>query len=298
QIKDINNIIEMLIKEYFNNAHENSAKNLEKELNELFELLQTIELDRYLTLREKTIKSNGFFQMLFKYNDYNFKQITRVSKETFMHLENLIHDNPVFLNKSEHLQRPVWQQLAVTLERLGCNENSASIGRFARQWGLGIGTVVEYTKRVITAINSIGNDYVQWPNFIERQQISERMEISSGFKGCIGFLDGTDVILEYKPSKDGETYYRSVTDSTAYKSTPLFQNTQNFFKEGEYLLADCGYQLTSTTIIPYRQPYANIPENAVFNELLAKERVRIEHVNGICERKIWLFKWNKNSNFI
>lgn len=76
----------------------------------------------------------------------------------------------------------------------------------------------------------------------------------------------------------------SVTDSIAYKSTPLFQNTQHFFNNGEYLLADCRYQLTSTTIVPYRQPYTSIPENAIFNELLAKERVRIEHVNGIWKR--------------
>ncbi|CAG8831673.1 12611_t:CDS:1, partial [Gigaspora rosea] len=42
----------------------------------------------------------------------------------------------------------------------------------------------------------------------------------------------------------------------------------------EYLLADCSYQLTSTTIVPYRQPYTSIPENAIF-----------EHVNGIWKRR-------------
>ncbi|CAG8829464.1 22800_t:CDS:1, partial [Gigaspora rosea] len=70
----------------------------------------------------------------------------------------------------------------VTLESLGCNENGASVGRFARQWSLGIGTVIKYTEHVITAINSIGNNYVYWPNSLECQQISKRMELSSGFK--------------------------------------------------------------------------------------------------------------------
>ncbi|CAG8756150.1 444_t:CDS:2, partial [Gigaspora rosea] len=92
----------------------------------------------------------------------------------------LIRNNPAFLNNSKHLPRPAWQQLVVTLERLV---------------GLGIGTVVEYTKRIVTAINSIGNAYVQWPDSIEQQQLSE-------FKGYVGFLDGTDVVLEYKPLKD------------------------------------------------------------------------------------------------
>ncbi|CAG8452386.1 10226_t:CDS:2 [Gigaspora rosea] len=110
------------------------------------------------------------------------------------------------------------------------------------------------------------------------------MELSSGFKGCIGFLDGTHVILGYKPTIDGETYYNRKTnsltiqlicdryDSTAYKSTPLFQNVQKFFNEGEYLLADCGYQLTSTTIVPYKQPYASILEmQSLMNYLLESE---------------------------
>jgi hypothetical protein len=39
--------------------------------------------------------------------------------------------------------------------------------------------------------------------------------------------------------------------------------------------------LTEHTIIPYKQPAASIRENGDFNELLAKQRVKIEHVNGI-----------------
>ncbi|CAG8647535.1 29966_t:CDS:2, partial [Racocetra persica] len=142
------------------------------------------------------------------------------------------------------------------------------------QWGLGIGTVVEYTKCIVTAINSIGNTYVQWPDSIEQQQISSRIEQLSGFKSCIGFLDRTDIVLEYKLFKD-----RSVTDSTAYKSTPLYQDLDKFFSKYEYLLADCGYQLTLTTIIPYKQLQANIYRNTVFNEMLAKEHK--ENINEI-----------------
>ncbi|CAG8826743.1 35203_t:CDS:2, partial [Gigaspora margarita] len=140
----------------------------------------------------------------------------------------------------------------VTLEQLGCNGN------------------------VLTAINSIGDNYVQWPNFFERQQISSRIEQSSGFKGCVGFLDGTKVVLKYNSSLD-----RLVTDSTVYKSTPLFNDANKFFSKNEYLLADCSYQLTPTTIIPYKQPQASISKNAFFDKILAKEHIKINHVNRI-----------------
>ncbi|CAG8572303.1 13058_t:CDS:2, partial [Cetraspora pellucida] len=249
QIKSVTNILNILLKEHSTNTNKITSEIPDKEIDELFELLKVIELDWYLSY-----------------------QITRVSKETFWHVENLIHDNSIFSNKSRHPQRPVWQQLAVTLERLSC----ASVGQFARQWGLGIGTVVEYTKHGITAINLIGNKYVQWSDSVERQQISNQMEQLSGFKRCVGFLDGTDVVLEYKLLIDG-----SVTDSRAYKSTSLFCETQKFFNKNEYLLADCGYPLTSTIIISYKQPQSNISENSFFNTMLSKKHVRIEHVNGI-----------------
>ncbi|CAG8768753.1 12919_t:CDS:2, partial [Dentiscutata erythropus] len=148
----------------------------------------------------------------------------------------LIHNDPGFSNKSKTLQRPVWQQLAFTLKQLNCNGNGASVEKFARQWGLEIGTVIKYTKQVIVAINSIDDNYVQWFNFFERQQISNRIEQLSEFKGCIGFLNDTNVVLKYKPSVD-----------------------------------DCGYQLTPTTIVLYKQPQA---------------------------RKVWVFEWYKNSNYI
>ncbi|CAG8453121.1 8143_t:CDS:2 [Gigaspora rosea] len=100
----------------------------------------------------------------------------RASRKILRKSHGLIHNDPGFSNQSKTLQRPVWQQLAVILERLGCNGNGASVGRFARQCGLGIGAVV------------------QWPNSFERQQISNQIKQSSGFKGCVEVLDSTDVV--------------------------------------------------------------------------------------------------------
>ncbi|RIB18758.1 hypothetical protein C2G38_2084821, partial [Gigaspora rosea] len=60
------------------------------------------------------------------------KLLELVKRHAFWHIESLICNNPAFLNISKHLQRPVWQQLAVMLEHLGCNGNGAFVGRFAR----------------------------------------------------------------------------------------------------------------------------------------------------------------------
>ena len=54
-----------------------------------------------------------------------------------------------------------------------------------------------------------------------------------------------------------------------------------YFSVDEFLLADSGYALKSFVVTPYRQPFAEIAENKVFNEYFSSARVKIEHVNGI-----------------
>ena len=49
--------------EYSTSANKAITKVLDKEIDELLELIQAIELDRYLTIRERTIKSTDFFQV-------------------------------------------------------------------------------------------------------------------------------------------------------------------------------------------------------------------------------------------
>ena len=59
------------------------------------------------------------------------------------------------------------------------------------------------------------------------------------------------------------------------------QRPDNYFSVDEFLLADSGYALKSFVVTPYRQPFAEIAENKVFNEYFSSSRVKIEHVNCI-----------------
>lgn len=139
------------------------------------------------------------------------------------------------------------------------------------------------------------------------------MALSSGFSGCIGFLDGTDVVLNYRPTIDGETYFNrkkryafnvqlicddknvirwatigwpgSVNDSTIYKTMPQYLTPAQYFEPSQYLLTDSCYESGIHTLPPYKAPAAAIPRNELFNELLARERVRIEHVNGVLKER-------------
>ncbi|KAF0533851.1 hypothetical protein F8M41_010416 [Gigaspora margarita] len=55
---------ETLTNEYSTSTNKVITKILDKEIDELLELIQAVELDRYLTIRERTIKSTDFIQVL------------------------------------------------------------------------------------------------------------------------------------------------------------------------------------------------------------------------------------------
>jgi hypothetical protein len=69
----------------------------------------------------------------------------------------------------------VWQQALVCFERLGCNGNGASVGRFAQSFGIRVGTVVLYTQHAASKLLSLEEQYVAWLNDVEQAATSTRM---------------------------------------------------------------------------------------------------------------------------
>lgn len=98
-------------------------------------------------------------------------------------------------------------QLACALKRLGHDGTGASVFQLAREWGIGTGTDVEYTDRACKALVDLAEELVQWRDEQERKEISKRILQSKGFPGCVGFVDGSHVVLSQKPAVDGETFF-------------------------------------------------------------------------------------------
>lgn len=64
-----------------------------------------------------------------------------------------------------------------------------------------------FTKRVIVAVLSLEDRVVYWPSTEERLEISRRIETETGFPHCIGFVDGTLIPVERKPTWHGEDFF-------------------------------------------------------------------------------------------
>ncbi|EFP91044.2 uncharacterized protein PGTG_17316 [Puccinia graminis f. sp. tritici CRL 75-36-700-3] len=265
--------------------------------------------NRYLNDRSPGRTREEFdLAQLFNMRDEDFKQAVRTTKLGFMWLLGLITLNPVFHSASFRPQLPVPHQLALTLERLGSNGNGASVGRFSRNLGVGRGTVIKASRRVIQAINHLSHTYLLWPDADRRKEISNVMK-AEGFEGCIGFVDGTTIPLYQRPSIDGEVFFdrkkrysincqvicdcdRFITgymtgwpgscgDSMVFKKMAVHRDPGGFFDPGQYLIADSAYELGLHCIPAYKAPAAYVLENTEFNYCLARSRVRNEHTIGI-----------------
>ncbi|KAL3690504.1 hypothetical protein R1sor_016813 [Riccia sorocarpa] len=66
--------------------------------------------------------------------------------------------------------------------------------------------MVNYTNRVMTAIESAMGHEIAWPDRHKRAVNSVHFA-ELGFPGCIGLVDGTLVNLSQRPRDDGETYF-------------------------------------------------------------------------------------------
>lgn len=276
--------------------------------------LVLLQSSRYLNKRVLVPKSLEWVTtVLPSYSDDRFRQEVRVSRRMFALILALIADNPTFQSRCVRPQAPVEAQLLVALYRFGAHGNAAAVARVASRFAIGDGTVILYTERIIEAIVVLFDQFVTWPNHIERESISTRIEALCGFPDCLGFLDGTDIVLEQKPAIDGELYFNrkkryaisaqvvvddakvvrylnvgmpgSVHDSRVFHSMALHTAKHIYFNRKQYVLADNGYPCYPHVIVPFKKPASNVRINKQFNYRLSNIRVKVEHAIGILKAR-------------
>jgi hypothetical protein len=276
-----------------------------------------IDCHRCINSRQPVEKNKSMRQMLWRYNERQFRQLARMEKRSFIRLVEKLerlpgtkfhstNNNPM----ARHKQAPIWLQSLVALNVLGCEGNGASQFRNARAHGIGDGTVNTYTSRFIHAIILLKKEYLYWPKAEERRRIAERFASKYGLYDCVFIVDGTYVNFAQKPGIDGETYFHrkskygynimllvddnrrilyyligwpgSVSDSVIWQSSNIFNNPGRYLTlaEGEFGIADAGYGLHFTLCTPYKQPAASIPQNSIFNDLFSIGRNPIECANA------------------
>lgn len=265
---------------------------------------------RYMNSRRVRVpKSLSATDVLAQLDDTQFRSYTRVTRRSFDKIVDLIRHDDVFANKSSCSQTPVELQLHYALYRLGRAGSAGGVKKSATTWGVSAGHIVDCTSRVVQALFNIRDDFVKWSDRQGRQRESLANDAREGFAGAVGKLDGTDVVLEFKPDGDYQaesfrnrnnkyaldlcavcnsrkefTYYLAgwanpQPDSRIFASTSIAWEPERYFEKGQYLLGDAAYQTSEYLIAPYQAPAS--PDNRRFNQKLSTLRADIDHAFGM-----------------
>lgn len=138
-----------------------------------------------------------------------------------------------------------------------------------------------------------------------------RNQDRKGFLGAIRKVDGTDIILQYKPGGvfHGKHFYTrkkhysidlyAVCDSQkrfiysltgfsntihnlrVWAATRINQHPTRYFTSGQYLLGDSAYSPTKYMIPPYKAPHTLCRSNQKFNCRLSSICIDIEYAFGM-----------------
>jgi hypothetical protein len=257
----------------------------------------------------KVITSNKLYL-----NEYEFLGHFRMTKQCFTRLLYYINSNC-----SNDLQlREI--ELLVALKFLGNSGNDSSAYKHAVFFGLGMGSIYNYSEKLISTLLQLKERLLCWPCLEERQLISERNERRFGFPGCIGIIDGTLFPLNSKPTVCGEDYFTrkghyavhslvicddntriryltlgwagSVHDNRVWTRSKIYVNKDDYFRANEFLLGDSAF-LPSSVLVPlYKKPWkAELDRNKIrFNTKLAKLRIKSEHCIGVLKARFQILK--------
>ncbi|KAF7300902.1 DDE Tnp4 domain-containing protein [Mycena kentingensis (nom. inval.)] len=188
----------------------------DKPLSELLMLgLISLHAKRYLSERRTIPKGNILDVLLGEWkSDYPdfFRSYLRVTPATFDALISAIEDDPVFHNNSDTAEQlPVPVQLAIALYRFGHYGNGVSVRKVGLQLGVGFGTVVKATRRVIAALcrDRVRQAAIRWPTEAEKEVAKQWVEEHSCPAWRDGWLmvDGTLVPLYARPAHFGNNWY-------------------------------------------------------------------------------------------
>jgi hypothetical protein len=72
-----------------------------------------------------------------------------------------------------------------------------------------VGSVDNYTRRVIAAICRLTRQQLRWPDGHERNRIKRIIGMESIFFDCVGFMDGVFIPFAYRPTVHGASDFFS-----------------------------------------------------------------------------------------
>jgi hypothetical protein len=208
------------------------------------------------------------------------------------------------------------------LYRVGKEGTGGGALAVASFFGIGKGSVKNYVRRCTSALHKIKDEVIYWPDQEEKNDMKSRV-YSYGFCHCVGIINGTLVVLDFKPEKYHKCYYYhkscyainimvvcndrkriayynagwpgSIHNNCVWLNSKLSRNREEYFSYLEYLLGDSAYSSSSIIMQAFKKHTvtAYLPRDQEnVGTLLAQVRIASEHCIGILKGRFQCLECN------
>jgi hypothetical protein len=254
------------------------------------------------------------------YSDEEFLYSFRMTRESFHKLLKEMETKKAFCAPKFKKQHPVSFQLLVFLFCVGKQGSCGSSIAVLSHFGIGKGSVNNYVDRCISALHEIHDDVVYWPDRNKREEMKARLS-STGFRYCVGIINGTLIVLDFKPEKFHKCYYSrksvyalnvmvvcddkkcvtfylagwpgSTHDNRVFRNSRLFKKRNEYFDHEDYLLGDSTYSFSSIMVQAFKMHALSghlSHDKSLFNTHLAQVQIASEHCIGILKGRFGCLK--------
>lgn len=242
-----------------------------------------------------------------KYNDFDFRNLYRFSKEQAWIIISLIRDSVDCVELQGRLL-PIEEQILLSLRFFATNNFQKELGD---SHGVHQTTVSRIVAHVSESICKLRTQFIKFPDCLRASAlVKRRFKDIANFPGVLGIVDGTHIRIMNQPGADGSLYinrkgwssintqivcgpsmeiydivarwYGSAHDARIFRES----NVHMRFEAGELnglLLGDSGYPCLPHLMVPFRVPNS-VPQRS-FNVSLKKTRVKVECTIGVLKRR-------------
>ncbi|KIN98357.1 hypothetical protein M404DRAFT_157917 [Pisolithus tinctorius Marx 270] len=153
----------------------------------------------------------GLLDHFADHHPHLFLRCLRVWPEVFNRILDQISSHPIFHSSSENRQLLVAIQLATLLFHVGHYGNAALPEDVAQWAGVSVGSVINFTNRVMVTILDEHNTFVNIPPHdsedMERACTFTESQTCPAWRNGVFAADGSSIPLFEKPQIFGESFY-------------------------------------------------------------------------------------------
>ncbi|KAK3909075.1 Protein ANTAGONIST OF LIKE HETEROCHROMATIN PROTEIN 1 [Frankliniella fusca] len=240
----------------------------------------------------KPVRNENYFDLTVpRYTDKQFREHFRLSRTSFVNLENWLGPH---LQGNEDSRRPrieVRKQLLSVLWLLATPDSFRSV---ADRFDMGKSILHDCFKRTIKCLSDEARTYIVWPTGHNLEETKRRFSCKTWKKFYAIVLQGIcNADLVFTDCFAG--YPGSVSDIRIFRNSDIWtavqENPQNYFPGDEYIIGDKAYPVLTWCIPPFINRGVLTQDQKIFNTCLSSMRQVIERAFSLLKGRFRRLKY-------